>query len=426
MTETEPPEGVRTRAELFQHLTELQREVSLDEVSLTLDTTIKQDREPKLITFLSLLLNYTCEDQQNLIFKSESSTGKTYIVLEIACFFPKDDVVKFMNCSPKAFFHEYGTYDQERKTIIVNLERKILIFLDQQRPDLLRELRPLLSHDQKVLVSKITDRNKRQGHATKTVEIIGFPTVVFCSASSSFSEQELTRAFVLSPQTSKEKLELSLQLLAERISNPIGFQKWLEQDPKRAWLMQRIAAVRTARIQHILIPEDLKIEIHQHFLEDHKHLAPRHQRDLKRLYNLVQAHALLNYSTRTTVDTEKGRCIEANRTDVLEGYALYRYIAESNELNLTPETFEIWRDLIEPKLTGLGFLKREIQIWYRQENERNLNLVRLDQILNELLASGLIYEEQDESDKRKKRYYSNTLGETSKETAKKEGGLNDY
>jgi len=391
------------------------RETSLDEIAEILDCTIKEDRENKLITFASMLLNYTAEYQQNILFKCETTTGKSYIPLQIASFFPATDIVKFMNCSPKAFYHEYGLYDAERRVITVNLEKKILIFLDQQRGDLLKELRPLLSHDQKVLVCKITDRNKRQGHATKTVEIIGYPTVIFCSASARFSEQELTRAFILSPQTGTKKLTLTLTLLSERLSNPVEFQKWLDQNPKRAWLKGRIEAVKTARIQYVFVPEDLKIEITNRFFEDHKFLAPRHQRDLPRLYNLIQAHALLNFANRKTVEAVEGRSIEANRTDALEGYGLYRYIADSNELGLSPETFTVWRDLIKPKISDLGFGKRELQIWYRKKYHRNLNRMRLEAVLDELDVSGQIFEDVDPDDKRKKRYFPSNIEEEAEE-----------
>lgn len=398
------PDKERVRAELLESM----KETTLEEIDEIMNVTIKGDVFNARITFLSMILNYTAEDQQNIIFRSESSRGKTYLPLEIGGFFPQEDIVKFMACSPRAFYHEYGSYDKERKVIMVNLERKILIFLDQVGTDLLKELRPLLSHDQKVLVSKITDRNKRHGHSTKTVEIVGYPTVIHCSATGSLSEQEQTRCFVLSPEASKEKLEASIQLLFERLSNRDVFKKWLDENPRRQWLMGRIESIRTAHVQQIVIPEDVKLSLALGFKEDHASLAPRHQRDVVRLMALVKAHALLNYSTRKHINTPEGTSIEATNEDAIQGYLLYKYIAESNEIGITPETYEIWTQLIQPRLVGTGFLKRELSIWYFKEYHRNLTNKRLDSITLELITAGLLYEEQDKDDNRKKRYFDST------------------
>lgn len=74
--------------------------------------------------------------------------------------FPSDRVIKIAYSSPTAFFHDQGAIDQETKIITVDLERKILIFLDQPHDQLLERLRPLLSHDQKELYYKITDKRE--------------------------------------------------------------------------------------------------------------------------------------------------------------------------------------------------------------------------------------------------------------------------
>ena len=42
-------------------------------------------------------------------------------------------------------------------------------------------MRPLLSHDKKQLLVKITDKTREGGHKIKDILIIGFPTVIFLS-----------------------------------------------------------------------------------------------------------------------------------------------------------------------------------------------------------------------------------------------------
>jgi len=74
-------------------------------VSDTLGKTIKHDEKNKLIVFFSMVQNYTFEDQQNIMFSAPSATGKSYIALEVAKYFPKEDVDKKGYTSRRAFFH---------------------------------------------------------------------------------------------------------------------------------------------------------------------------------------------------------------------------------------------------------------------------------------------------------------------------------
>ncbi len=158
--------------------------IAAQELIDILGLTIKKDNENKLITFLCELSAYTENSQFNISFNAPSSTGKSYIPTEIARIFPEEDVIEIGYCSTTAFFHDVGEYDEVRKGYLVDLSRKILIFLDQPHTQLLERLRPLLSHDKKEMLLKITDKSQKFGLRTKTVLLRGFPSVIFCSAGS--------------------------------------------------------------------------------------------------------------------------------------------------------------------------------------------------------------------------------------------------
>jgi hypothetical protein len=168
--------------------------------------------------------------------QADSPTGKSYIPLEIAAFFHQEDVKFIARASPTAFFHDAGTWDKERKAIIVDLEQKILIFLDQPHYMLMEKLRPILSHDRKELYYKITDRNQKRGLRTKNVILRGFPTIIFCSAKLDLDEQERMRVFLLSPEVEEEKIIESIYLLGEKLGNRDKFQMLLTTDARRSWL----------------------------------------------------------------------------------------------------------------------------------------------------------------------------------------------
>src|SRR5581483_7190617 len=128
---------------------ELTKEITFQGVSAILSTS-KKDEAAKLITFCGMLLAQRNEDQLNLGFQSESSAGKSYIPIEVASYFPKEEVEILASASPTAFYHD-GRWDNEKKVLFRDLEHKNLIFLDQPHFQLLEKLRPLLSKDMKEL-----------------------------------------------------------------------------------------------------------------------------------------------------------------------------------------------------------------------------------------------------------------------------------
>jgi len=125
-----------------------------DQLAEILELTVKKDTENKLATFLCELSAYSENAQFNISFNAPSSTGKSFIPTEIAKLFPHDDVMEIAYCSPTAFFHDVGEFDKEQRGYLVDLSRKILIFLDQPHNELLARLRPLLSHDKKEITLK--------------------------------------------------------------------------------------------------------------------------------------------------------------------------------------------------------------------------------------------------------------------------------
>jgi len=199
------------------------------------------------ILFLAGLLTFTNEDQINILMAGEASGGKSYLAIEITSYFPSGVPMLIGTASPAAFIHDLGEYDKETHIVRIDLRNRIIVLLDQPHYSLLQRLRALLSHDVKELQFKITDRTKSGAQRTKNVIIKGFPTFIFCSAKMSLEEQELTRCFILNPETSQEKLDESLRLLAAKVGNREAFRQWVENHPLRKLLRDRISAGRPWR-----------------------------------------------------------------------------------------------------------------------------------------------------------------------------------
>lgn len=381
-----------------------------EELSEALELTIKNDNENKIVSFLCQLSAYTEDAQFNVSFNSPSSTGKSYIALEVSKLFPNEDVIKLGNCSKTAFFHEQGSYNKETNEITVDLSRKILIFTDMPHMGLLEGLRSFLSHDEKIMYSKITDKNQKGGNRTKTIALKGYPSVIFCTAGLRMDPQEQTRFILLSPEVNQEKIHAGISNTIRKEADNEKYKEWLDNDPKRKLLKLRIQAIRQERI------DDIKIAnqeiIFERFFKQDKKLQPRHQRDIKRLLSLVKSFALLNLWWRE----RNGSTITANDEDIEQAFKIWEKISISQELNLPPFIYDIYMEIIIPAykeknefqsqvfndtpkhgITRQEILEKHYKVYGRMLDAQQLR----QQIIPVLETSGLIYQEQDPNDKRK-------------------------
>lgn len=393
---------------------ELTREMTFEEISEILSSTIKKDDAAKMITFSAMLLAQTENDQINIGFQSESSAGKSYIPTEMSTYFPTQEVMIIAGASPMAFFHDRGEWDDDRKATIIDLEGKILLFVDQPHYMLMEKLRPLLSHDKKELEYKITDKNKGGQNKTKRIFVRGFPCVAFSTTKMNPDEQEKTRMIMLSPSIDHDKLEESLKLLTLKKGDPEEYDKQITEDPKRIFLMQRIKAVRQTKFNKVVIPNSEE-SIFKRFMGKRTHLLARHQRDYPRIFSLIKAHALLNCFNR---ERKNGSGIIANQADIDAGFKLYEMIEESNEIGLSPHIYQIYEKVIKPLMGTLGTDKKQIQRQYYQTYHKMLPpRVLNEEILPQLEAAGLILQEPDPEDKRRMMvvpaYYENNISRTS-------------
>jgi hypothetical protein len=369
-----------------------------------LGLTIKHDEENKLATFLCALTAYTEGAQFNISFNAPSATGKSFIPMEIARLFPEEDVIEIAYCSPTAFFHDTGKFDKEKKMHVVDLANKILIFLDQPHNELLARLRPLLSHDKKEMQLKITDKNQSAGLRTKTVLLRGYPSVIFCTAGLRIDEQESTRMLLLSPDVSQEKIRESISATIRKESDSQSYKDWLEANPERALLKERIRSIKSAGITDINITDYEKVE--KRFLARQSVLKSRHNRDVRRLISLIKGFALLNVFSRE----REGSVLTANQEDIDAGFAIWDRMSETQDLNIPPYIFNLYKEVIiaawEEKNAGLkksvGITRKEVMEKHYRVYGRYLDGILLgQQIIPMLQTVGLVLEERDPTDRRK-------------------------
>jgi hypothetical protein len=428
-------------------------ELSNLELADFLENTVKRDNTSKLITFYNMLNAQTENEQFNVMFSAESSTGKSYIALEISKYFPLAELVELAGASPTSMIHESGVevvekdgmwkaladvlapYDKEledimfqpgRRTLaatkritelkrmkhniikyaktIVDYEGKILIFLDQPNSMLLSRIRPFLSHDKKDLQFHITDKAMRGGNKTKDVLLRGFCSVFFCTTSAKYDEQEATRNFVLSPESDQDKIQDALELLNEKLTNREKFYEFLENNPKRKALMYRIELIRAYGVRRFKLYD--KQAVLTKFAEIHgSNKKSRHARDYTRIFNLIYGHALLNCFARELVDTQ----LIATQEDVEQGFELYSDIMAANESGVPPEIYKMFLEIFVPYYNShattnpeySGMTSKDFSKAIYEHQHRNIPRKRVvEEIIPSLVASSWLEEDHDPNDKR--------------------------
>jgi hypothetical protein len=384
------------------------REMGFSDIAMVLDLTIVDDNVNKVIAFLAMLSAYTPDSQLNVSFNAPSSSGKTYITQEVAKLFPPENVMKLAKVTATAFYHEVGDYDPETNSHVVNFGKTVLVFLDQPNQDLMAALRTLLSHDDKKLDSKITDKSDSNGHRTKGVTFIGFPVVIYCTTGQLLDEQEATRFILLSPEINDGRLHRSVQMTLERLGSPATFAAAVENNPARKLLKQRIQAIQHTEIEEILIPEGMLEGIYKTFVGDRK-LKPRDNRDIARLLSFAKIFALLNLWFRQ----RHGKVLVVAESDIREAFKVWEAIEKTQDLSIAPYVLGVFKDVILPLYkekntrcafdSSVGLTRQQIVNGYSQVYGHAISETKLRQdILPPLEEAGLIYQESDPDNSRKK------------------------
>lgn len=383
------------------------QEMGFDEIVKVLDLTIVEENVNKVIAFLAMLSACSPDSQLNVSFNAPSSTGKTYIPQEVAKLFPPENVLKLSKCTATAFYHDTGEYDEEENTHVINFKNTVIIFLDQPNQDLMTRLRTLLSHDDKELLSKITDKSERYGLRAKNVRFVGWPVVIYCTTGQLMDEQEATRFIILSPDTNEERLKEAVKMTMLRQSNPAQFTAALESQPSRILLRERIMAIQQSEIEEIKIPEAMLPGIYERFTTDRK-LKPRDQRDIARLLNIAKIFALLNHWFRE----KQGKTLVVAEKDITEAFKIWEQIVESQDLSVAPYVLSVFNEVILPlfkkgntnncNTNPKGVTRQEIVVAYAQIFGHTISETKLRQsILPPLEEAGLIYQEADANNRRK-------------------------
>jgi len=340
----------------------------IDVVDLLTDirrSTVKHDDNLIKLVLFTCISAYTSMPL-TLSVMAPTSEGKSYTVIETAKFFPEDPVFSLLGATPKSFFYDkailvdkdnlYPIEDQlkelekalreaeskeekmeikekirnilENSVQLVDLENKILIFLDNPAPETIQALWPLLSHDKYITQYKYVDKSKSGRLKSSTIYLRGWPAAIFISVKGENKEenysQTISRAILTAPTMSKEKYRDAIKLACLKQGLPsIVFRKRLGLD--REILGQTIIL----KIRDKLLEIRRKIRettgdenANMFFIPFYKKIGEifpattgRFMRDIKKFLAIMEMSAALNVYSRPYIEIDGAQYIIVTKKD---------------------------------------------------------------------------------------------------------------
>jgi hypothetical protein len=326
---------------------------ALDDIVRIVSKEVKEEDEGIRQVTLVMISAWT-KNPQNLRILAPSGEGKTYLVTKIANLFPQDNVIILQNATAQSFkyyttkkvveinpgeFEDYqtiieqfhGTTQEKNKRIkeiqnktydLVDLQNKVLVFVDSQSFRLWESLKSVLSHDQKNLKSFSVNKSKSGSIESQKIVHMGHPAVIYCSAK---DEQALdqtneinTRFNTISLNADPKKYRKMLELAALRESIPESiYQEEVISNSEREEARKIILGmVSNAQKYEIINP--FAEDIQKRFTDD----AGYKTRQLNIFLNNVRLHTLANAYYRPKFEYKDGVSVISNIDDVNEANKL--------------------------------------------------------------------------------------------------------
>ena len=376
------PDPTLTEAERETAMTLLEDPKWLDTVWDRMSQHIKHDEENKRILFKVMASTFALDQPLNATLKALSSTGKTYLCVELAKYVPPGHIEILEGMTPKAIYYEYGQSADGQGTRILDLSGRIWIFLDIPDLDTLRFIKAMMSHDAYERTYKSVDEQK-----PLKIILRGYACVIACTTSEKYNEEMSTRAITITPEESQEKIADAIRLYYARCANPE-----FKVDTSDVQCALRLLA-ETKRRPSFPTAQDRAEELIQE-IKAKRPLQARDMRDLKWLPSLAMVSAWLNQRFRLTSDT----LIEASADDWQAALSDWEPVRLTTTTGLTGEQLKFLGGLDGEK----EYSVKDLQEVYHDALARFVSYETLKRrILDPLIAASYLDSEPDPMDKRR-------------------------
>lgn len=400
---------------------------------------VKKDDPVKISVFATGLSTYL-ESPINLFLRGESGVGKSYNVTETVKYFPQEDVWYLGGMSQKSLIHGYGTllnkegqpidwdtnpdepkkhdfakddsigykqaveqYKKQKKRFqaeikdsytVIDLSRKILVFLEVPEYNTFQMLRPILSHDKFEIEYQFVDKTSAGQLRTMRVIIRGWPATIFLTIDRKYMEELSTRSFSVTPENSEEKIGCANILTNEKVSLPWKHRKETEAFKAISQLIRKLRDLTKKDKIRVIVPF---LNLHELFPKQ----ISRDMRDFTHFCEFLQTITLLHYYQRPIAVKEEVRYVLSTFEDVVNALKVYREIFETTRTGTEKRTLEFYHNImIEKGEEGKKWYLKDLTARYNATAPKKLSERSVRMMLNRLDEIGYINIEEDDVDKR--------------------------
>ena len=336
---------------------------------------VKRDEVTKRMVFLTALSAYS-DNPINLFLRGPSSIGKSYNVTRTLRYFPREDVWFLGGLSPTALVHDYGVPVDEdgqpwepsehmpnrkdypnkeeyreavkhwrekckRVRYMIDLQHKILVFLEAPHIETYNKLRPILSHDVWETSFKFTDRKGKGPLRTVHVVLRGWPATIFCTTDINYIEDLATRGFTVTPEMEAEKYSAAIRLQGEMAALPMKFK---EDEEFRRLKMSLEALIGRIKLEKAKVIVPYARELSKVYPSTH----PRDMRDFNHFLALIKMHALLHIFQRYWIEVDGERYVMANIRDFEAILNLLPQMEETTRTGIPGHILDFYHKVVEP------------------------------------------------------------------------------
>jgi hypothetical protein len=249
----------------------------------------------------------------------------------------------------------YEIYREKMKTAhyLVDLQGKILVFLEAPNIETFNKLRPVLSHDVWEISYKFTDTSQTGSLRTTHVVLRGWPATVFCSTSEKFVQDLATRSFTFTPETTETKYREANKLTGSKAAFPWKFEKDMDAVLLEGYIRYFKNHVKMLQV---IVPYA------EAFGSNFPARFPRSMRDFKHVLGLIQVSAYFRLAQRpllvrkTQFETEGKEgfgeeqhvYVMATKQDYDNTMALWAQVRETTETSAASHHLKFFHEVVEP------------------------------------------------------------------------------